>query len=52
MILNHFLIIPKAELCLKGTFVKGSFMFLTIFLDIKILGEKTLLTCPVQSIVK
>ena len=23
--LNHFLIITQAELCLKGTFVKGNF---------------------------
>ena len=32
--LNHFLIITQAELRLKGTFVKTSFMFVTIFLDI------------------
>ena len=38
--LNHFLIITQAELCLKGTFAKASFMFATIFLDMKILGEK------------
>ena len=51
--LNHFLIITQAELCLKGTFVKTSFMFVTIFLDIyEILGEKNLLTRPVQSILK
>ena len=31
--LNHFLIKTKAELCLKGTFVKVSFIFVTIFLD-------------------
>ena len=31
--LNHFLIITKDELCLKGTFVKESFMFVTFFLD-------------------
>ena len=31
---SHFLIITKAELCLKGTFVKVSFIFVTIFLDI------------------
>ena len=29
--LNHFLIITQDELCLKGTFVKASFMFVTIF---------------------
>ena len=29
--LNHFLIITQAELCLKDTFVKASFMFFTIF---------------------
>ena len=29
--LNHFWII-QAELCLKGRFVKASFMFVTIFL--------------------
>ena len=28
--LNHFLI-TQAELCLKGTFVKASFMFVTSF---------------------
>ena len=32
--LNHFLFITQAELCLKGAFVKASFMFVTIFLDI------------------
>ena len=48
--LDPFLIITQAELCLKGTFVKASFMFVTIFLDIKIVGEKTLLTCPVPNI--
>ena len=31
--LNHFWII-QAELCLKGPFVKASFLFVTIFLDI------------------
>ena len=51
--LSHFLIITKAELCLKGTFVKASFMFVTIFLDIyENLRRKTLLICPDQSIVK
>ena len=34
LILNHFEIILQAELCLKGTFLKASFMFATIFLDI------------------
>ena len=29
--LNHFLIITQAELCVKGTFVKASFMFVIIF---------------------
>ena len=29
--LNHFLIMTQDELCLKGTFVKASFMFVTIF---------------------
>ena len=38
--LNHFLIITQAELCLKGTFVKATFVFVTTFLDMKILGEK------------
>ena len=32
--LNHVLIITQAELCLKGTFAKASFLFVTIFLDI------------------
>ena len=32
--LNHVLIITQAELCLKGTFPKASFLFVTIFLDI------------------
>ena len=36
--LNHFWI-KQAELFLKGTFVKASFMFVTIFLDMKILGD-------------
>ena len=49
--LNHFLIITQAKLCLKSTFVKANFMFVTIFLDMKILGEKTL-THPVQSSIK
>ena len=31
--LNHFLVIIQDELCLKGTFVKVSFMFVTISLD-------------------
>ena len=31
---NHFLIITQAELCLKRTFVKASFLFVTILLDI------------------
>ena len=38
--LNHFWI-TQAELSLKGTFVKASFMFGTIYLDMKIVGEKT-----------
>ena len=39
--LNHFQI-TQAELCLKGTFVKASFMFVTIFyIFMKIPGEKT-----------
>ena len=38
--LNHFWIL-QAELCLKGTSIKASFMFATIFLDMKIPGEKT-----------
>ena len=50
--LNHFLITTQAELCLKGTFVKATFMFVTIFLDMKVLQEKTLLTSPVQNITK
>ena len=42
--LNDFLIITQAELCLKGTFVKAGFVFVTIFFQImKILGEETLL---------
>ena len=42
--LNNFLIITQAELCLKGIFVKASFVFVTIFFQImKILGEETLL---------
>ena len=49
--LNYFLIITQAKLCLKSTFVKANFMFVTIFLDMKILGEKTL-THPVQSSIK
>ena len=32
--LNHFLIITQAELCLKGTFVKASFVCYHFFLDI------------------
>ena len=32
--LNHFWIKTQAELCLKGTFVKASFMLVTIFLHI------------------
>ena len=31
--LNHFWI-TQAELCLNGTFIKASFVFLSIFLDI------------------
>ena len=43
----------RAELCLKGTFVKASFMFATIFLDISENPKrKTLLTLPVPSILK
>ena len=49
--LNHFWI-TQAELFLKGTFVKASFMFVTIFLDMKILGDKTLLNFHVSSIQK
>ena len=42
---NHFET-TQAELCLKGTFVKASFIFVTIFLDIyeNYRGKKTLLT--------
>ena len=47
--LNHFWI-TQAELCLKGKFVKASFMILTIFWNMKTLGEKTLFTLPVPSI--
>ena len=52
--LNHFLIITQAALCLKGTFVKASFMLLPFLLDMKILGEKTsfINPSPVQSIIK
>ena len=52
--LNHFLIITQAALCLKGTFVKASFMLLPFLLDIKILEEKTsfINPSPVQSIIK
>ena len=32
--LNHFWI-TQSELCLKGTFAKASFMFVTIFLNIE-----------------
>ena len=49
--LNHFWI-TQAELCLKGTFVVASFMFVTIFLDLKIPAEKKLLTLPVPRILK
>ena len=50
--LNHFYIM-EAELYLKGTSVKTSFTIATIFyIFIKILGEKSLLTGPVQSILK
>ena len=43
----------QAELYLKGTSVKTSFTIATIFyIFIKILGEKSLLTGPVQSILK
>ena len=45
--INNFLIITQAEFC-----TCTSFMFVTIFLDMKILVEKSLLTCPVQSIIK
>ena len=48
--LDPFLIITQAEFCLKGAFVKAIFMFVTIFLDIKIVGEKTSLTRPVPNI--
>ena len=41
------------ELCLKTTFVKESFMMVTIFLDVyENLGEKALLTLPASSILK
>ena len=50
--LNHFYIM-QAELYLIGTSVKTSFTIATIFyIFIKILGEKSLLTGPVQSILK
>ena len=42
----------QAELCLKGTFVIGSFMFVTTFLDMKIPGEETLLSFPAPNILK
>ena len=42
LILNNFWII-QAELCLKGTFVKASFKFVTIFsIFMKILRQKNL----------
>ena len=48
--LNNFWI-AQVKLCLKGTFVKAGFMFVTIFaIFMKIPGEKTLLTLPVPSI--
>ena len=43
---NH-LLITQAELCLKGTFVKGTF-----FIFMKILGENALLSLLVLSILK
>ena len=46
--LNHFLIITHDELCLKGTFVRASFMFVPIFKDFY---EKTF-PYPVASILK
>ena len=49
--LNHVWV-TQAELLLKDTFVKVSFMFVTIFLDMKTLREKTLLTGRVPSILK
>ena len=48
--LNHFLIITQAELRLKSTFVKTSFIFVTIFLDIYENPRRK--TRPVESIVK
>ena len=55
--LNHFWITTQAELCLKGTFVKVSFMFVTIIDIYENPEEKTLLplpvlTFPVRSILK
>ena len=43
---NH-LLITQAELCLKGTVLKGTF-----FIFMKILGENTLLSLLVLSILK
>ena len=36
--LNHFWI-TQSELCLKGTFAKASFMFVTIFLNIEMKND-------------
>ena len=50
--LNHFWI-TQAELCLKDTFVKANFMFITIFFRLLLKSwEKTFLILPVPSILK
>ena len=47
--LNHFLIITQAELCLSGTFVKASSMFVTILLDIYENLRRKKLNSPILS---
>ena len=49
--LNHFWI-TQAELCLKGTFVKASFMFVTIFMGIYENPRRKPKTLPIPSILK
>ena len=40
----------QVKSCLKGKFVKASFMFVAIFFRHKTLREKTLISLPAQSI--
>ena len=46
------LLLEKSSIMSKRNICKSKFHVCYHFLDMKILGEKSLLTCPVQSIIK